>query len=262
MFERLTITVGTVVAVLAVITLFAGASKPSSPDASGFARRSDIQNLETSQSEQLRVTNSELERLRQADADLTLAMQAIAKRLEESNNRMTVISNQLNQYSTTEDLASVDVSLRNLIKLLDDRMEESDRLAKLHGSILDTVARRTSDDRYLPNILANMDLGSDEANAFREEMESVVNRSIRKESTLEITNETLVTKQITINENRTYDLRPGETWKVKDVPTGNVTTRLAGQQSVNWAIGPPRYSLKLRIIDRGPVTTYSWTPVF
>lgn len=141
------------------------------------------------------------------------------------------------------------VELRGLISSLDREIQAANGLVEQHRDILEQISRTSDGTTYVPSIEANM-----QRDGFGDEMRRVVNASIDGESSITITNKTGTTHTITVNATR-YSLAPGESRSI-DVPTGNVSTRLAGQDVVNWSVGPPRYNQRLQILNRPGAITY------
>jgi hypothetical protein len=158
---------------------------------------------------------------------------------------------QLELLASVEELKATEVRLRDLIASLQDRIDNFDRAVEQHEKILSFISQPQG-DVYVPRIEANMGVED-----FDQEMARVVNRSVGGKSLVIIRNETSSTQGIMVNEdpNLRFKLVPGAITQV-EVPTGNVTTRLDGQEVVNWAVGPPTYRQVVRIVPRGSVVTY------
>jgi hypothetical protein len=158
---------------------------------------------------------------------------------------------ELAEFVTRSDFADEGVELRSLIASLDRKISDDiDPLVQHHKIILEQIARSSDGTNYVPSIQANM-----AKDGFEEEMRQVVNSSIDGESFLMITNKTQVSQAITVNNGTTYTLVPEESRSIR-VPTGNASTRLPGQDPVNWAVGPPTYGQELQIVSRRGAITY------
>lgn len=253
MLEKLIVSAGTVAAIFGAVFILSGASSPSdtSIDFVTQAELEEFATLHSGSHNELsqRLLSAEIERRASADA------------LESLKGRLGRLEQELPNYATEENVSELAIAIRDQLNFFKQSLEETDDLIEQHGDILAAISRVSPSDRYVPNILSNIENGGDiSEETFREEMRRAVNASILSDSEMEIVNESSSQKQITVNEKYVRSLIPGESWTLSDIPTGNVSTRLAGQQLVNWSVGPPRYSLKLRIIDRGPVTTYLCSP--
>jgi hypothetical protein len=143
--------------------------------------------------------------------------------------------------------------LRALITAVEGDVQEVDGLVDQHKNILAQIARTTNGRDFVPSIEANMARGG-----LDQEMRRVVNASIEGSSVVTITNRTGADQQVKVNETGSYRLAPGETSPAIVVPTGNVSTRLPGQDPINWAVGPPRYEQRLQIVNRPGVVTYTY----
>jgi hypothetical protein len=130
------------------------------------------------------------------------------------------------------------------IAATDRRFDDQTVLVQNHSDILRTVARLEG-DRYVPSIHGNMSVAN-----FAREIDHVVNRlAIHQESEVYVTNKTRMTQRITLNNGDEHSLKPDGRLALR-LPTGNVSTQLVGQETVNWSVGPPAYKLNLDIRER------------
>ena len=119
-----------------------------------------------------------------------------------------------------------------------------------HQRILDAISQ-VDGGRFLPDILGNMDTPK-----LRADMDQVVREVFAQNScTLVIWNKTQQTQGIRVNEKPRQTIVPNDQLVVKELPVGNVSTRLDGQRIVNWAVGPPNYHQVIHIVESS-VTAY------
>jgi hypothetical protein len=119
----------------------------------------------------------------------------------------------------------------------------------LHQQILTDIARQDG-SRYVPQLSAAMET----SNAFRQDMEKAVHRSLRPTGMLHVNNKTISHQWIFINRSE-HMLRSGEQLAI-EVPVGTVTTQLPGQELVNWTLSAPEYTESIDIVPaETPVLT-------
>jgi len=111
-------------------------------------------------------------------------------------------------------------------------------------SILDAISA-TDENGEIYITLNSIMKKSDTA---RREVRKAVEQSIRTEGTFSIVNEMGTVQDIVVNHIQ-HRVQPGATLNLT-VPVGTVTTRLPGQELVNWTIGVPNYKQSVSIKPR------------
>ncbi len=133
--------------------------------------------------------------------------------------------------------------LENKISELEKFRKEQTEIANNHSFILRQIAKNLSDGSHVPNIWGNM-----KNREFSQEVEKVVIDSIsRPNGELMVYNDTDDDRQLYVNGNSSYLIR-AKRMRPISVPSGNVTTEIAGDGSKSWFIGPPNYRQDLTIV--------------
>jgi TolA-binding protein len=117
---------------------------------------------------------------------------------------------------------------------------------------LDAISLKDGES-YVPNISGAMS-----SDKFRQEMQTVVNKSLKPSGSILLTNKTAIPQWVYINRTEYY-LRPGEQLPL-GVNVGTVTTQLPGEEMQTWTIAPPAYQMALEIVPK-PIPTPSGAPI-
>ena len=155
--------------------------------------------------------------------------------IEQLSSNLTSMSDEINQQLTKQ---------MEIIKSLSDNTA---RIDALQQSI---AATDTEGQAFL-----RLDSIMDKSVAGREQVQSAVNRSLKKEGTLTINNKMGADQDLLVN-GAQHRILAGGTLTL-NVGVGTITTRLPGQEIVNWAISPPGYSQSIDILPKHE----TWRPV-
>jgi hypothetical protein len=186
-------------------------------------------------------------------------------RLDELTNQLAALTA---RFTTVENSVSaidgrIEKLTGNVEKLTDSAKDIDARLKKLGEDVnsitnranteLTTMKKQLEDttrrdgDSYVPNISAAMST----SDKFRQDMEIAVNKSLRTEGKLLLTNKTPTAQWVFVNR-AGYFMRPGEQLPLA-VNVGTVTTQLMGEEMQTWTITAPANQLALEIVPRPTV---------
>jgi len=217
----------------------------------GLARAQQASVYDKSQDDRLtalekRVKDAE-SNLANQKADLDQKLEALTKLVAAQTANVGKLTDTLgDQKSQIQSLTT------DLTKLTSDINTE---LSKIEKNLADIS--RNDGGRYVPNISAAM-----EQETFRQDMEAAVNRSLKTEGVFRIVNKTPTHQWISVNRTE-YFLQPGETLTLR-APVGTVTTRLPGQELMNWTLAAPNNSESIDIVPTiaPPQPTVAARPIF
>lgn len=162
----------------------------------------------------------------------------------------------------------------NLTSMSDEINQQLTKQQQILQSLVDLTERLDSVQQSIaatdPQGQAFLRLDSimDKSTAGREQVRRAVDRSLRKEGTLTIHNKMGTDQDVLVNGVQ-YRVMAGGTLTL-NVAVGNVSTRLPGQEIVNWAISPPSYAQSIDIVPKHqtwrpasatPATTTVMAPV-
>jgi DNA repair exonuclease SbcCD ATPase subunit len=160
--------------------------------------------------------------------------------------------------SNVETLTDVTKDIDSRLKTLDEKVNS---LTTQSNSELTTMKKQLGDiarkegDSYVPNISAAMNT----SDKFRQEMETVVNRSLKPAGALLLANKTMAAKWVYVNKTA-YFVRPGEQIQL-NVNVGTITTQLPGEEMQTWSLTAPTYQLSLDMVPTPP-TAAGGAPVY
>lgn len=176
----------------------------------------------------------------------------LASELKTIKDDLRSLSSNLTQVveRVSEQQAQIGQLRSELITLTDQIQEE----IRKQQQILEMIAQTDAEGKHVPRLSAAM-----ESSHFRQEMQQVVNQSLRTTGTLRITNLTNDLHRVFVNRTE-YTIPAGQILTLP-VPAGTVSTQLPGRELKNWTIAGPNYEQNVEIVpDSTPVTTYVARP--
>jgi chaperonin cofactor prefoldin len=183
--------------------------------------------------------DTRLDQLEKQLADLAARVGTTESKATDIDRRIASLT------SSIEALTDVTKDIDSRLKTLDEKVNT---LTTRSNTELTTMQKQLGDiarkdgDSYVPNISAAMTT----SDKFRQEMETVVNRSLKPAGALLLVNRTPDAKWVFVNKSP-YFVRPGERIQL-NVNVGTVTTQLPGEEMQTWSITAPTYQLSLDMI--------------
>jgi len=191
--------------------------------------------------------------------DLAKQLTALTGRVTTAEGKVAEIDRRIELLTTNvEKLTQVASDLDTRLKTLGDKVNE---ITDSSSTELTTMKKQLEDisvkdgSTYVPNISAAMN----SSDKFRQDMETVVNKSLKTGGNVLLINKTAVAHWVDINRTR-YFLRPGEQLPVA-VNIGTLTTQLPGEEMQTWTITAPTYQLALEIVPK-PTPTVALSPIY
>src|SRR5262245_56832001 len=183
--------------------------------------------------------------------ELTKQLAALTARVTTAENNVSAIDGRIekltgNVEKLTDSAKDIDARLRKLGEDVNATTNRSNtELTAMKKQLEDTTRR--DGDSYVPNISAAMST----RDKFRQDMATAVNRSLRTDGKLLLTNKTSTAQWVFVNRSG-YFMRPGEQLPI-GVNVGTVTTQLMGEEMQTWTITAPANELALEIVPRPTV---------
>jgi len=168
------------------------------------------------------------------------------------------------QNNTTQ-IAQLSSNLTSMTNEINDQLTKQAQIIKsLSGNTarIDALQKSIAATDTDGHAFIRLDSIMDTSTTGREQVQRAVNRSLRKQGTVAIHNKMGADQDLLVNGVQ-YHILAGGTLNL-DVAAGTVTTRLPGQDIVNWTISPPGYSQSIDIVPKhrtlrpvssSPVTT-------
>jgi hypothetical protein len=153
-------------------------------------------------------------------------------------------------------LADVVAENRSLIARLRSEDDAHTTTLNEHGEMLQQIAARDDGGNYY----LRLDATVNKSPQARQSLSSAIRRTIPMDGSLFIRNE-MGSDQDVLVDGEQHRVLAGATLRLK-VPVGTVSTRLPGQDSVNWHVGLPEYEQRVVIRPRRTASrSTQWIPV-
>jgi hypothetical protein len=178
--------------------------------------------------------------------ELEKQLAALTMRTTTTEGKLTDIDKRIESLTTNVDkLASVTADIDTRLKSLDEKVntmttQSNTELTTMRKQLGD-IARKEGDS-YVPNISAAMST----SDKFRQEMETVVNRSLKPAGIVLLANKTAIGQWVFVNKSG-YFVRPGDQLTL-NVNVGTITTQLPGEEMQTWTVTAPTYQLALDMV--------------